>query len=80
MWTFTAKLGQALALFLSGFILSRGGYVPGAEQSPAALLAIRLIIGPLPALLFLLALALIRFYPLDEKTYRKIMGERGNPA
>jgi GPH family glycoside/pentoside/hexuronide:cation symporter len=73
MWTFTAKLGQSAAIFLSGLILSRGGYIADAEQGPGALLAIRLIIGPLPALMLLLAMALIRLYPLDEKTYMEIM-------
>jgi GPH family glycoside/pentoside/hexuronide:cation symporter len=77
IWTFTAKLGQSLAVFLSGLILSLGGYVPEAEQTPAAALAIRIIIGPLPALILLGAMALIRLYPLDEKTYKKIMGKTG---
>ncbi|MDR3167661.1 MAG: MFS transporter [Treponema sp.] len=76
MWTFTSKGGQALAVFVSGLILSQGGYIPGAVQSAGALLAIRLIIGPLPALIFLTALFLIRFYPLDETTYKKIMGQQ----
>jgi GPH family glycoside/pentoside/hexuronide:cation symporter len=73
MWTFTAKLGQSAAVFLSGLILSRGAYVPDAEPGPGALLAIRFIIGPLPALLLLLAMVLIQLYPLDEKTHKKLM-------
>jgi GPH family glycoside/pentoside/hexuronide:cation symporter len=76
MWTFTSKAGQALAVFVSGLILARGGYIPGADQSAGALLAIRLIIGPLPALILLGALVLIRFYPLDEAAYKKIMGQQ----
>ncbi|MDR2185532.1 MAG: MFS transporter [Treponema sp.] len=72
MWTFTAKLGQSLAVFLSGLILAGGGYAAGAVQGAGALMAIRLIIGPLPALIFLLALVLVQFYPLDEGTYKKL--------
>jgi GPH family glycoside/pentoside/hexuronide:cation symporter len=72
MWTFTAKLGQSLAVFLSGLILAGGGYIADAVQGAGALLAMRLIIGPLPALMFLLALVLVQFYPLDEKTYKKL--------
>jgi GPH family glycoside/pentoside/hexuronide:cation symporter len=72
MWTFTAKLGQSLAVFLSGLILAGGGYIAGAVQGPGALLAIRLIIGPLPALMFLAALALVQLYPLDEGTYKNL--------
>jgi GPH family glycoside/pentoside/hexuronide:cation symporter len=37
--------------------------------------AIRLIIGPIPAVIFLGAFVLMQFYPLDEKIYRKIMGQ-----
>jgi GPH family glycoside/pentoside/hexuronide:cation symporter len=78
MWTFTSKSGQALAVFISGLVLSGGGYIPGAVQSEGALLAIRLIIGPFPALILLAAFFLIRFYPLDETTYRKIMNQQKN--
>ncbi|MDR2103184.1 MAG: MFS transporter, partial [Treponema sp.] len=77
MWTFTAKAGQALAVFLSGFILNLGNYLPGeALQPEGALLAIRLIIGPLPALILIAALILIQFYPLDEQNYKKIMDQK----
>jgi GPH family glycoside/pentoside/hexuronide:cation symporter len=72
MWTFTAKLGQSLAVFLSGLVLAGGGYSADAVQGAGALLAMRLIIGPLPALMFLAALVLVQRYPLDEKTYTKL--------
>jgi GPH family glycoside/pentoside/hexuronide:cation symporter len=75
MWTFISKVGAALSVFVSGLILNWGGYVAKAVQGPKALLAIRLIIGPIPAVIFLGAFVLMRFYPLDEKTYRKIMGQ-----
>jgi GPH family glycoside/pentoside/hexuronide:cation symporter len=75
MWTFISKAGTALAIFLSGQILNAGGYVANAVQGPGARLAIRIIIGPLPALILLGAMALIQFYPLDEKTYRKLLGK-----
>jgi GPH family glycoside/pentoside/hexuronide:cation symporter len=74
MWTFVSKLGTALSVFLSGLILSLGGYMAGAVQSARTINAIRLIIGPLPALIFTGALVLIQRYPLDEKTYREFMG------
>jgi GPH family glycoside/pentoside/hexuronide:cation symporter len=74
IWTFIAKTGQSLSMFLSGFILSLGGYIADAVQGSQALFAIRVIIGPLPALLFIAAIILIQFYPLDEQTYQKIAG------
>ncbi|MDR2028164.1 MAG: MFS transporter, partial [Treponema sp.] len=73
IWTFIAKVGQSLAVFLSGFILSLGGYVADAIQSSSSILAIRIIIGPLPAFFLIGAMVLIQFYPLDEKTYQAIM-------
>jgi GPH family glycoside/pentoside/hexuronide:cation symporter len=75
MWTFVSKLGAALSGFLSGMILSWGGYVPKAVQSSSAITAIRIVIGPLPGLIFLGAMALIRFYALDEKAYKRLMGQ-----
>jgi len=91
MWTFIAKVGMALSSLISGLILSRGGYTAAlierikeaiADQQviqipSSAQLAIRLIIGPIPALVFLGAFILMQFYPLDEKTYKKLMGQGG---
>ena len=48
--TFAQKGGTALALALMQAVLALTGYVAGAEQPPA-LLAIRLMIGPVPAVL-----------------------------
>jgi GPH family glycoside/pentoside/hexuronide:cation symporter len=73
VWTFVSKLGMALAVFLSGLILNIGGYAAGAEQGPGAILAIRLLIGPIPAAIFIAALVLIQTYPLDEAAYNKII-------
>jgi GPH family glycoside/pentoside/hexuronide:cation symporter len=75
MWTFISKTGTALSMLLSGFILKLGGYAANQVQGPGARLAIRLIIGPIPALIFVAALVLMQFYPLDEKTYKKLMGQ-----
>ncbi len=73
MWTFTSKVGQALAIMISGGVLALGGYVADAIQGPAAQLAIRLLVGPIPALVLIGAIVLIQLYPLDEKTYNAIV-------
>ncbi|MDR2048066.1 MAG: MFS transporter [Treponema sp.] len=75
MWTFISKTGTALSMLVSGIILKLGGYAANQVQAPPARLAIRLIIGPIPALIFLVALLLMQSYPLDEKTYKKLMGQ-----
>ncbi|MDR0643761.1 MAG: MFS transporter [Treponema sp.] len=76
IWTFIAKVGQSLSVFLSGMILSLGGYVADAVQSKNAVWAIRFIIGPIPALIFVGAIVLVQFYPLDEKTYNALVGKK----
>ena len=75
MWTFTSKIGQSLSIFISGLVLSLGGYVAEAVQTAGAKSAIRLLIGPLPAIVFVAAIILIQFYPLDEKTYQAIIAQ-----
>ena len=78
MWLLVTKVGQAFALLVSGLVLSLGRYVPNVAQLPSAKSAIRLIIGPLPAVALLAALVLVEFYPLDEKTYEAIIaGKKG---
>jgi glycoside/pentoside/hexuronide:cation symporter, GPH family len=76
MWTFVSKIGNSIALALTGGILGWAKYVPNVEQSPSSIFAIRLIVGPIPALVFLGALILVQFYPLDEKAYAALLEEK----
>ncbi len=80
MWTFTSKSGQALAIFLSGVVLQWGGYAAGAVQSESAKNAIRLLVGPIPVVVLIVAIVLIQFYPLDEKAYTALMAEHEKKA
>jgi len=74
MWTFFSKLGVALAAALAGAFLSLSNFVPNlADQSPATILTIRLVIGPIPAFIFIIGILLMQTYPLDEKTYDSIV-------
>jgi glycoside/pentoside/hexuronide:cation symporter, GPH family len=80
MWTFTSKLGTSLAVALTGVILGLARYIaPDAAnalpvQPESTLLAIRLIIGPIPAAVFIGAIVLIEFYKLDERAYKELIG------
>jgi GPH family glycoside/pentoside/hexuronide:cation symporter len=77
MWTFTSKVGSSLAIFLTGAILSLARYAPNmADQAPSTILAIRMLVGPVPAAIFLGAMALIEFYPIDEKTYAAALASK----
>jgi len=80
MWTFVSKVGQSLSILISGLILSAGGYVADAMQSDGAKAAIRLLIGPLPIFVLIAAIVLVQFYPLDEKTYNKLMADSKKTA
>ncbi len=76
MWTFFSKIGVALAAALAGAFLSLASFVPNlADQPSSALLAIRLVIGPIPALIFAAGIILVQKYPLDEKTYDSILAD-----
>jgi GPH family glycoside/pentoside/hexuronide:cation symporter len=75
IWTFISKLGTSLSVFFSGLILSAGGYVANMAQSGSAIFAIRLLIGPIPAVVLLGAMVLIETYTLDEKAYKELMNQ-----
>ncbi len=73
MWTFGAKIGQALAAGLTGLILSLTGYMPDVLQSSRALLGIRFLLGPITAFIFALAVVTLIFYPINEARYNEIL-------
>ena len=71
---FLQKLGLALALFISGQVLGWTGYVANADTQPAAALnAIRLLIGPLPALLLGVGLWFCYRYPISRDRHQEIL-------
>ena len=71
---FLQKFGLAAALFLSGQLLHWTGYEPQAATQPIqALWAIRLLIGPLPALLLVGSLWFAYRYPIDRDSHRQIL-------
>ena len=84
MWTFTSKVGTSLAIALTGVILSLAKYVaPNSTnlsplQPESTTLAIRMLIGPVPAVIFIAAIVLIQFYKLNEKEYAAILAEKGS--
>jgi len=76
MWTFFSKIGVALAAALAGVFLGFAKFVPNVvDQASSALFTIRLMIGPAPALIFLVGILLIQPYPLDEQKYDAILAE-----
>ena len=71
---FLQKLGIAVALFASGTLLDITGFAANASHQPIqALWAIRLLIGPLPALLLVGSLWFAYQYPIDRRRHQQIL-------
>jgi GPH family glycoside/pentoside/hexuronide:cation symporter len=71
---FIQKSGTAFMLALVQWILHWTGYVPGQEQPGSALLAIRLLIGVVPAVLLGLSILLAMRYPIGRKEHEEMRG------
>lgn len=75
IWGFAYKLSEGLGIALSGWILQLFGYIPNAVQTEHALLGIRLFVGPVPAILFLISLPLLIWYPINRKKHEQILNK-----
>jgi GPH family glycoside/pentoside/hexuronide:cation symporter len=68
------KVGLALGLQFVGLALEWSGYIGGASQQPdAALLAIRIVVGPLPMLFLVIGLVLAYFYPITKDIHEEML-------
>jgi glycoside/pentoside/hexuronide:cation symporter, GPH family len=73
IWTWGFKIGQALAIFVMGWVLNFSGYVENAVQSPSAQFGIRLFLGPIPAIILAAGALVLYFYPINEERYGEIL-------
>jgi GPH family glycoside/pentoside/hexuronide:cation symporter len=72
--TLIKKGTSSLAIPLTLVLLELTGYVPNApQQSPGALNGIRLMIGPLPALMLCAGIVLAIKYPLTREQYTQVV-------
>lgn len=75
---FFRKLASAIAILVVGELLSAAGYVSSRQgsafiqQPESALLAMRLVVGVLPAIMLSLAIIAAIRYPLDREAYNEI--------
>lgn len=73
--SFSEKVGAGLGGALLGGILAVGGYVGGAaEQSAAAIMAMKVAFIYAPAVLMAIVLVMLKFYHLDDE-YPQILAE-----
>jgi len=74
--TLMLKIATSIAIPLTAVILDIANYVPNAIEQPAsALLSFRLLIGPIPAVLMLVAIVFALRYPLDRESYSQVVEE-----
>lgn len=72
IWGLATKISEALALAAVGWILTGFGYVPNVEQTPNALLGIRLFFGLIPAACIFISLPLLFKYPITRKSHAEV--------
>lgn len=79
LMVFLQKTGLALGVWLAGIILELSGFVeslpgePIPPQPESALFAIRLVVGPLPALLLMIGLLLMYHYPVTRELQETVI-------
>ena len=74
--TLMQKIASSVAIPLTAVMLEVTNYVPNAIQQPdSAVLGIRMLMGPIPALLLTIAIVFAVKYPLDRKQYADIVKE-----
>jgi GPH family glycoside/pentoside/hexuronide:cation symporter len=70
------KIASSIAIPLTLLVLQWSGYVSNAAvQKPSAILAIRILIGPVPSVLLLAGIAFAIFYPLDRASHARARAE-----
>jgi GPH family glycoside/pentoside/hexuronide:cation symporter len=80
-FVFLQKMGLAVGLWLSGWVLDLTGYVravpgqPDPQQPLSALNAVRFLIGPVAAGVFLLSFIAVYLYPITREKHAAIRAE-----
>lgn len=74
--TLFQKIASSIAIPLALVILDVTGYIPNAAQQPtSALTGIRIMIGPIPALLLIGGILFAALYPLSRGEFSRIVQE-----
>ncbi len=74
--TLLGKIANSVAVPASLLLLEFTGYVSNAAEQPAsALLGLKIVIGPIPALLLISGIIFALFYPLSREKYAHVVIE-----
>ena len=79
LWTFSSKIGQAIALALTGVILDIVRYAPDTPLEPVTLTGMRLLCGPVPVVFYIAGIAVLAAYPITRTFYKKMIEEAAIP-
>ena len=73
--TFAYKAATGIAILISSIVLEIVDYTPNVAQTDSALIAIKSLIGPIPAVFLLASAYLAKKYPLTAEKHKKILEE-----
>jgi GPH family glycoside/pentoside/hexuronide:cation symporter len=74
--TLASKVANSIAVPLALTVLDISGYIPNASVQPASTITgIRLVVGPIPALLLVGGIVFAILYPLSRKEYHDVVEE-----
>ncbi|NJD59328.1 MAG: hypothetical protein C3F13_18995 [Anaerolineales bacterium] len=75
LWAFLTKFTSALGVAVSGWALGLFGYVPNVEQTAQSLFGIRLFFSIVPAVVILISLPLLIWYPITRLSHAALVKE-----
>ena len=75
LWAFVTKFTSALGVGVSGWALKLFGYVPNVEQTAQSLFGIRLFFSIVPAVVILISLPLLIWYPITRQSHAALVKE-----
>lgn len=67
------KIARTLGIIILGWVLEILNYVPNVPQSEESLLGIRLLFGPIPAVLILFAIPILIYYPINREKHAAVV-------
>jgi Na+/melibiose symporter-like transporter len=73
--SFIIKAAQGVGLALVNVALANIGYVPDAEQSADTLLKLKILYGPVPAVIFWAGALVFLLYPITKKVHKLMLEE-----
>lgn len=74
--TLAQKVASSIAVPLVLLVLNFSGYLPNSAAQPAsAILGIRIVAGPVAAVMMGMSILFTAFYPLDRENYQKVTAE-----